>query len=117
MTSLSQSPTLAQFYTAINEWIELGCPYENKYNFVSNVGLCGNLTHFCLANSEDIQPKNKLHSELYNQFIEANLPPLYPFYSNDSLADMDQYEIEKQAETVYSNPLRLKWIKDHISEI
>lgn len=98
------SPELKNFYKAIQTWIDNGCPEDNQHYFVIYVGLCNNLEWL---GGERIIENCKLRWEMVEQFRAAGLSPAYPFGGHEELMK------EKESRTIYSNPARLAWIKEH----
>lgn len=96
------SPELQQFYNEINQWIKDGTP-EHKI-FMSDFGMCSNLREFCRVHKYD---RWDAYLELLDSFRYAGLDRGYPFSSGD------EYNSEHRNNTVYSNPIRLNWIKSH----
>ncbi len=97
---MTQSPELTHFYRDILAWVEEGCP--DHETFVRCAGLCYNL--FTLFGYD-------LAREMDAQFKLAGLNPWYPFnHGSDS-----NYWSEKLSNTIYANPKRLAWIREHAS--
>lgn len=103
------SKELQQFYIAMNAWLVAGAPIggpRNPYGFNHMHGLCANLFRFC---REEELPHNKsvlLSYELDHSFTLNGLHSSRPF--NNSVTD---WACEQNR---YQNPLRIKWIKDHL---
>lgn len=91
------SPELKNFYKAIQAWIDNGCTEYNQHHFVIHAGLCGNLDWM----------NCKLRWEMVKQFRAAGLDAKYPF------GGFNTFLTEKESGTIYSNPERLAWIKEH----
>lgn len=75
----SQSNILTKFYQAMQEWIESGCPDENKYGFYERFGLCSNLMEYLELLYPDLDTgiKPAAYAELKTQFAEAGLSRVY----------------------------------------
>lgn len=88
--------TLTQFYRELYQWIQAGCPKNNKYGWDAKVGICTN----------SLRVSYTLRKEVGEQFQEA-FPenPTYPFNKAE-----DQYWLEQNK---YTNPARLEWIIKH----
>ena len=95
--------TLQEFYNEINEWISKGCPYSVV--FATNGGLCRNLSQYLKYNNALAKSPVLAMPE---QFLDAGLEFLMPF--NESPED---YRDECNNNTVFLNPKRIKWVKDH----
>jgi hypothetical protein len=87
-----------QFYKDILEWIETGEPASDTFS--SNVGLCSSLLRWL---GDDPKP----YVDLLQDFKDAGLCFNYPFCS------YTMYACEQLAGSIYTNPKRLEWIKDH----
>lgn len=93
---------LKKFYKDIAAAIESDTPPEWFY---SDYGLCKNLESWC--NCEGLHSFH-LHQKMADQFVEAGLSYCFPFYGS-----YDDYKNEHMLNTVYKNPARLAWIKEH----
>lgn len=95
----------SRFYSALQSWIDSGCPHENSYGFYRGVGICSNLGDFARReNFSDYQIMSLL-GDLKAQWESADLDRVFPFNQ-----DTD-YNEEKNK---YINPQRLAWIKSHL---
>lgn len=92
---------LTQFYKDIAAALESDTPPEWFY---SDYGLCRNLVSWC--NYEGIHPF-RLHQKMTDQFVETGLCVHFPF------TKPGEYATERRFNTVYKNPARLEWIKEH----
>ena len=91
-----QFKELTEFYRAYYDWVMSGCKNHPKFN--ENGGLCLNLNLF--------NSSYKVINQMKNQFIYAELDPIYPFNRND-----DEYSNEVHHE----NPARIAWVKAHLN--
>lgn len=90
------SPKLQDFYNEMNKIIS-----DSSYRpdwFCSKVGLCLN----CVA-------YNYSQDELQEHLFSAGLSPTFPFNNGED----SSYTHEKHTDTLYQNPARLAWIKQH----
>lgn len=91
-----------QFYRDIYKWVTQDNCGPNVHGFTKFCGLCSNYLHWTQAH------KKKRHS-LEDDFYEAGFKNTdYPFNTNET-----QFNNEVANGTFYSNPKRLKWVKDH----
>lgn len=91
-----------QFYRDLYSWIKQNNSGPNIHGFHWHKGICFNYNTWTQTH------KKKKHS-LIHDFSEAGLyHALYPF--NSTIA---QFNTEVFNGTLYTNPQRLKWIKDH----
>lgn len=91
------SPTLQEFYNEMNKIIS--DPSYRPDWFNPKVGLCLN----CVA-------YNYSQDELQEHLFSAGLNPTYPFNNDEGYSS---YTREKHTNTLYQNPNRLAWIKQH----
>ena len=118
---MSQSKQLTQFYKEYHRWIMHKAPvnfsslpwYKRIYFsikpiklFERSLGLCGNLG--LMYGCTDV--KEKVYSEMIDQFIKESKDPIYPFNSLNET----HYGVEALTLTCYSNPKRVQWVKDHL---
>ena len=92
-------PVQRQFYRDIQKWISEGMkdhPVFRKY-----VGLCSTY-HYWSRHTN-----NKIH-KIGDDFKTAGLYQVFPF--NENVLD---YNKERLAYSIYMNPRRLAWIKEH----
>lgn len=101
------SPNLQQFYIEINTWIESGCK-GHKF-FEADSGLCYNLSAFCRNANLSEAEINYYSYTLREGFIRAAFEEHLPFN-----ADYYSYRRESCQHTLYKNPARLAWIKNHL---
>ena len=92
-------PVQRQFYRDIQKWISGGM--GDHPIFRKNTGLC--FTYRLWGTYTN----NKIH-RIVNDFTTVGLHHVSPF--NESLSD---YNKERTANSIYMNPLRLAWIKEH----
>lgn len=91
-----------RFYRDLYKWITQDNGGPNFHGFHWHTGLCFNYSIWAKTH------KKKKHSML-NDFIRARFKnAYYPFNGN-----FIHYDNESSNGTVYANPKRLKWIKDH----
>lgn len=104
------SPKLKAFYKAMQAWIDDGAPSCNKIGFFKEYGLCTNLEIYIdSTNGHDYsQCRRVLSGQMILQFEEAFLNSKHPF--NESIMD---YSDEGNNQTIFQNPKRLAWIKQH----
>ena len=93
---------LKEYLKAVQAWIDAGKPEGAP--FWRNDGLCGNSYYFTGCP----QASYELRRELRRAFAASGLGPSLPF--NASYADFLR---EVYSKSVYSNPQRLEWIKNH----
>ena len=91
------SHKLQEFYNEMNKIISY--PSYRPDWFYSKVGLCLN----CVA-------YNYSQAELQEHLFSAGLSPVFPFNNDDAESS---YTHEKRTDTLYQNPARLAWIKQH----
>ena len=96
---------LKPYLKAVQAWIDAGKPEGAP--FWRNEGLCGNTYYF----ADSPQASYELRRELRRAFAASGLNHSVPF--NTSYADFRQ---EVSSKSVYSNPQRLEWIKDHAQD-
>ena len=89
------SHKLQEFYNEMNKIIS--DPSYRPDWFDSQVGLCLNCVRY-----------NYSQDELQEHLYYAGLSPTFPF--NNVRSD---YTYEKETRTLYQNPARLAWIKQH----
>lgn len=96
--------TLKQFYREIQQWIDDGCPEHEVFD--TNNPLCKTLCYWgaMLALPEI----DALSVEMGNAFERDGLSGVFPF--NSIRGSMNR---EAKTGTVYQNPARLAWIKEH----
>ena len=101
------SPELKAFFLFMQAWIDEGCQ-PNKFGIDIGSGLCRAVLRW--ASFKDNSPVHRfdVKRELTALFNEH----LYPF--NEDSADFVQEEF---AGTMYKNPRRLAFIKEHSSEV
>ena len=108
---MNQSKELSEFYTAIQKWICDNKAYSSTV-FCSQYGLCVNLREYLKSTESDhIEHIERISEELKIQFSNAGLNKSYPF--NPSGSDFIK---ERDGTSLYSNPNRLKWVKEHCGE-
>ena len=93
---------LEEYLQSVQAWIDAG-KSEGK-PFWRNEGLCGNA--YCFAGCPDAA--FELRCELRRAFAASGLKHSTPF--NDSYADFLR---EVSSKSIYLNPQRLEWLKDH----
>ena len=98
---------LSKFYRDLQEWIDKGCPSHPK--FITYQGICGQLDNY-FPYREDRGTWERMRYELKSQFTNAGMDRIYPF-GGEVL-----YDIELNAETLYLDPKRLQWVKDHATQ-
>lgn len=91
------SHKLQEFYNEMNKIIS--DPSYRPDWFDSKVGLCLNCVRY-----------NYSRDELQEHLFLAGLSPIFPFNNNDTESS---YTHEKHTDTLYQNPARLAWIKQH----
>lgn len=92
-------PVQRQFYREIQKWISEGM--KDHPIFHKDVGICSIYRLWGHLN------KNKIH-DIETDFETAGLDSNFPF--NKNLLD---YNKERIAESIYTNPHRLAWIEEH----
>ena len=95
----------SRFYSAIQSWIDSGCPYGNSYGFYREVGICSNLGDFARRENFSEDQMRFLLADLKSQFISAGLHHAFPF---------NHYNDYNEEKNKYTNPQRLAWIKSHL---
>lgn len=98
-----QSELATAFYRTIQSWLNEGMPPNGTFS--RSDGLCLNAYWWARHSG---YATGELKLELHNSFAQAGLKQLYPFNENS-----DGYLYEHGMETIYLNPVRLQWIKDH----
>lgn len=96
------SNDLKEFYRAYKSWLDKGAPDYKPFG--RSVGLCANLSLWCLGN-ESID-ETELSHEMYRQFYIACKSTAYPFGENE-------YEIGRLHDSQHLNPARIKWVEEH----
>lgn len=105
--------SLTTFYRDLQAWINEGCPVENDHHFRKDRGLCANLDKWCMFDYEMSHEHSlALDKELEEQFIEAGLNAYYPF----NKANRIFFKEECDNWTMFENPERLAWIKNHCND-
>ena len=92
-------PVQRQFYREIQKWISEGM--KDHPIFHKDVGICSTYRLWGHLN------KNKIH-DIETDFETAGLHSDFPF--NENLLD---YTEERTADSLYMNPRRIAWIKEH----
>ena len=96
---------LKPYLRAVQVWVGQGCP--EGWPFWRSEGLCGNSYYFTSCP----QASYELRRELRRAFAASGLNHSVPF--NASYADFLR---EVYSKSVYSNPQRLEWIKNHAQD-
>lgn len=91
--------TLKQFYIEMQKWIDGGCGEHEIFRTYNS--LCDTLLHWS-SNG------HALRKDMVKSFITAELNEKYPFNKNP-----DHWAGENLDATIYENPARLAWIKEH----
>lgn len=97
---------LTQFYKALLDW--LANPHE-KYPFKHDIGLCTNLSLYCMMLELDYSHEGQAKRQLESQFEMAGLDIRTPF--NNAA---NPYPGERNK---YANTERLDWIKQHANPV
>ena len=118
---MKQSRILAAFYQEMQKVVDGGTSPTGLYGvFCAHEGLCKNLERYIDAVSCGTARGKEIKAEMQDQFFEAGLDSKYPFNSgwdwDKSEPDLS-YESEAKSITMYQNPKRLKWIRDHSREL
>lgn len=90
------SPKLQEFYNEMNKIISN--PSYRPDWFDAHCGLCSN----CVA-------YNYSQDDLQEHLVSAELDTAFPF----NIDGDSSYTYEKYTDTLYQNPARLAWIKQH----
>ena len=98
------SPMLEEFYIKFAAWLDEGMPEASEFSCTQ--GLCTNL--YLWSGCDD-----DLQYELALQFREAGLCEYYPFNGGSH----NLYEQEHRNGLMYSNPNRLKWVKNQVEAL
>lgn len=93
-----QNKSLQQFYNDYAAWLDAGAPQRKPFG--RHMGLCINLWDWSEHNIN-------LDIELSNQFKDGGLDEDYPFGGET------QFDIDLENRAMHTNPLRIKWVKDH----
>lgn len=96
-----QSKELSYFYRAYKEWLDDGSP--DGQPFWRDVGLCDNTKVLEVG----FELMSKLYTEMNLQFYNEKLDTLFPFGENN-------FEVRYENNTQYLDPLRIKWVEDHL---
>ena len=112
---MKQSKILADFYQEMQQAIYGGVsPTRFRDVFLAYEGLCENLNRYIDSISCGTARGKEVKAEMVDQFIKAGLDDEYPFNSDWDKSESDlSYDSEAKSSTVYENPKRLKWIRDH----
>lgn len=103
------SELLKAFHKAMAVWLKMGCPETNVFKFSRHTGLCENLINYLLAASTlDSFARAEVRDEMCAAFQIEHGSRHYPFNE-----DRYEYRREVRLETLYRNPGRLDWIKQH----
>lgn len=94
-----QSVGLTEFYRAYKKWLDEGSP--DKRPFWRSCGLCGNIEVTYLSSAWEVE------NELSEQFAEEGLCGSFPFGAGT-------YKKEQASGEQHLNPLRIKWVEDHL---
>lgn len=93
-----QSKELTQFYREYKAWLDAGAPDEIPFKRFK--GLCDSLA--------DVRYYNPtVKKELQDQFYTEGLNRTYPF-------GVDNFDIRMFNESQHLDPLRIKWVEDHL---
>lgn len=98
------SPELKAFYQTMLAWLANDMP-ETAY-FDRHAGLCHNLVMFLRARNTKWEDLCSITEEQRAQFRQAGLDQVYPF-------NYDGNDYTDDRHTMYENPKRLAWIKEH----
>lgn len=98
---------LGRFYIDLQAWIDGGC---GEPTFWRSEGICPNLERWAARNGIGWRQAEELLEALERQFAEAGYATAFPF--NLSLGNQS-YGEENLYGTIYTNPARLAWIKEH----
>jgi len=96
--NIEDVPRLKEFCQAMLEWIDGGC--GDHEIFGSLVGLCRN--HALFTRLPIDRP-----SDLLAEYFYENFNTCYPF------GGQLEYGAEVETSSLYQNPERLQWLKDH----
>lgn len=96
---------LKQFYQAIQEWVDEGCPPHDVFQLDS--GLCNTLEMWCEKAGYDRELTEQLWDEQAGMFQAAGLDKNFPFDTEES------YNHAYYSNAMYDNADRLNWIKEH----
>ena len=97
---------LTQFYKTLLDWLDN--PSE-EHPFSHRVGLCTNLSLYCIMLELDPSHKGQAKRQLEAQFDMAGLYIRTPFNNATN-----PYSEERNK---YTNPKRLDWIKHHANTV
>lgn len=91
---------LKQFYREIQQWIDDGCPDHDVFR--KTTAICLSLERW-LGYFD-----RKVNKILEDSFNDAGLDFVLPFNK-----DLGEFEVEMLNHSIYKNPARLAWIKEH----
>jgi len=90
--NIEDVPRLKEFCQEMLAWIDGGCGEHD--DFCPTVGLCTNYRMLFLANSLEY-------------YLIATMDTVHPF------GGVNMYFEESETQTLYQNPQRLAWLKEH----
>lgn len=96
---------LKLFYIAMQAWIDSGFKV-NPHGFIHCVGLCTNALRYDIATGDF---NHEAHTDLKNHLASS--------FDGDAECPfngcLENYHREKDYSSMYQNPKRLAWIKEH----
>lgn len=96
---MKQSDSLTLFYRAYLKWVEAGAPDDNRYDFVTDCGLCYNARRY--------DSTLLVRYEMKSQFATAGLDDSMPFVDDSAYSkDSDDF-------AHHFNPVRMRWVREH----
>lgn len=99
-----QSKELTQFYREYKAWLDNGAP--DFFPFARFKGLCDNLNH-SVSLGDSLLSISKVKNELADWFEYHHLDYKYPF-------GKENFEDRMMEDTQHLDPLRIKWVEDHL---
>lgn len=90
---------LRQFCIELNAWIEAGCPDHKVFH--RNDGICWNFAQW-------------IGTKIGEYIIPSSTPITKYFGKTYPFGTQDDFETEQANLTLYQNPARLAWIKEHM---
>ena len=101
------STELKLFFLFMQTWIDGGCG-SNKYGIDTGFGLCRAVLRWASFNESNPEHRFVIKRELTALFDEQS----FPF--NEDCGEFEKEEFDK---TMYQNPKRLNFVKEHSREM
>lgn len=100
-----------RFYRELQKWIDGGC--KNHPVFSKDNAICAASNLWVTVNFPKMRSTTWMWPHLTKAFENAGLNSSLPFNNNNTSSNGYCYSSERVTDSIYKNPHRLKWIKDH----